>query len=96
MMTRDEWDILTGKTERFDEMGWPDGPGRARKEGEVKVYWVIVNAITRVPIPPQDDNPGHHDGMLVYPDPRSADAACVHQKAVFEVDCLPCILGNEK
>ena len=31
MMTRSDWleilDILTGKTERFDEMGWPDDEG---------------------------------------------------------------------
>ena len=66
------------------------------KDGEVKIYWVIVNGITGIPIPPQDCNPGHHEGMLVYPDARSADAACVHQKAVYEVDCKPCILGNEK
>lgn len=63
----------------------------------MKIYWVIVNAITGVPVPPQDDNPrGRSEGMLVYPEIKSAEAACVYQNEAFEVDCKPCILGNEK
>ncbi len=63
----------------------------------IKIYWVIVNAITGEPVPPQDNNPmGESQGMLVYPDIKSAEASCIYQKNVFEVDCKPVMLGNEK
>ena len=62
-----------------------------------KIYWVIVNAVTGVAIPPQDNNPlGKSQGMIVYPDIKSAEESCIYQENEFEIECKPVILGNEK
>lgn len=63
----------------------------------VRIYWVLVNAVTGVAIPPQDNNPlGKSQGLMVYPDIKSAEASCVYQKDEFEIDCKPVPLGNER
>ena len=63
----------------------------------IKIYWVIVNAITGKVVPPQDNNPrGPSQGMMVYPDIKSAENSCIYQKNEFGIECKPVPLGNEK